>query len=65
LPGLASPRFPATPCCGRGGADRTLARAAARFRGTIDNPEFTLYKMIPNRVGFTREWALEYHEVVL
>jgi len=34
-----------------------------RFLGTIDNPEFILYKMIPNRVRFMREWALDYHEV--
>ncbi len=36
-----------------------------RFLGTIDNPEFILYKMIPNRVRFMREWALDYHEVPL
>ena len=33
------------------------------FLRTIDNPEFILYKVIPNRVRFMREWALEYHEV--
>lgn len=33
------------------------------FLGTIDNPEFVLYKVVPNRVRFMREWALEYHEV--
>lgn len=33
------------------------------FLGTIDNPEFMLYKVVPNRVRFMREWALEYHEV--
>ena len=35
------------------------------FLGTIDNPEFILYKVIPNRVRFMREWALDYHEVPL
>lgn len=30
---------------------------------TIDNPEFILYKVIPHRVRFMREWALEYQEV--
>jgi general stress protein 26 len=36
-----------------------------RFLGTIDNPEFILYKMIPHRVRFMREWALEYHDVAM
>jgi general stress protein 26 len=36
-----------------------------RFLGTIDNPEFILYKMVPHRVRFMREWALDYHEVTL
>ena len=34
-----------------------------QFLGTIDNPEFVLYKVTPHRVRFMREWALEYHEV--
>ena len=34
-----------------------------QFLGTIDNPEFILYKVTPLRVRFMREWALEYHEV--
>ena len=33
------------------------------FLGTIDNPEFLLYKIVPRRVRFMREWALDYHEV--
>jgi general stress protein 26 len=32
---------------------------------TIDNPEFMLYRVIPSRVRYMREWALEYHEVPL
>ena len=34
------------------------------FLGTIDNPEFMLYKVVPKRVRFMREWALEYYEVI-
>lgn len=33
------------------------------FLGTIDNPEFMLYRIRPERVLFMREWALEYHQV--
>lgn len=29
----------------------------------IDNPEFVLYRVIPSRVRFMREWALLYHDV--
>jgi general stress protein 26 len=32
---------------------------------SIDNPEFILYKVAPQRVRFMREWALEYQEVPL
>lgn len=35
------------------------------FLGSIDNPEFMLYRVDPERVRFMREWALEYHEVPL
>ncbi len=35
------------------------------FVGSIDNPEFLLYRVNPSRVRFMREWALEYHEVPL
>lgn len=35
------------------------------FLGTIDNPEFMLYKIHPERVRFMREWALTYHDVPL
>jgi general stress protein 26 len=30
---------------------------------SIDNPEFMLYRIVPRRVRYMREWALEYHEV--
>ncbi len=33
------------------------------YLGTPDNPEFMLYRIVPSRVRFMREWALEYHEV--
>jgi len=36
-----------------------------QYLGTLDNPEFVLYRVRPARVRFMREWALEYHEVPL
>lgn len=36
-----------------------------RYLGTPDNPELVLYRIVPERVRFMREWALEYHEVPL
>ena len=35
------------------------------YLGAIDNPEFVLYAVCPERVRFMREWALEYQEVPL
>ena len=35
------------------------------FLGSIDNPEFMLYRIRPKRVRFMREWALNYYEVPL
>jgi general stress protein 26 len=35
------------------------------YLGSVDNPEFMLYRVVPNRVRFMREWALEYAEVPL
>ena len=32
---------------------------------TIDNPEFILYRIVPIRVRFMREWALDYHDVAV
>jgi general stress protein 26 len=34
-----------------------------QYLGSIDNPEFVLYRIRPTRVRYMREWALEYHEV--
>ncbi len=36
-----------------------------QYLGTIDNPALILYRIVPNRVRFMREWALNYHEVPL
>ncbi|MEM1441636.1 MAG: pyridoxamine 5'-phosphate oxidase family protein [Verrucomicrobiota bacterium] len=33
------------------------------YLGSSDNPEFILYRIVPDLVRFMREWALEYHEV--
>jgi general stress protein 26 len=35
------------------------------YLGSLENPEFMLYRIEPRRVRFMREWALEYHEVPL
>jgi general stress protein 26 len=35
------------------------------YLGTPDNPELIIYRIVPNRVRFMREWALAYHEVEL
>ena len=39
-----------------------LLRAYLR---SIDNPELIIYRMVPNRVRYMKEWALEYHDVPL
>ena len=36
-----------------------------QYLGRIDNPEFILYRIRPDRVRFMREWALDYHNVPL
>ena len=33
------------------------------YLGSIDNPEFMLYRVVPHRVRFMREWALDYQDV--
>lgn len=33
------------------------------YLGSVDNPEFVLYRIVPTAVRFMREWALEYHDV--
>ena len=36
-----------------------------QYLGTIDNPMLIVYRILPKQVRFMREWALEYHEVLL
>ena len=33
------------------------------YLATMDNPEFMLYRIVPIRVRFMREWALDYLDV--
>ncbi len=35
------------------------------YLGSVDNPELIVYKVVPNRVSYMQEWALEYHDVPL
>lgn len=35
------------------------------YLGSIDNPELLIYKIVPNRVSYMQEWALDYHDVPL
>ena len=35
------------------------------YLGSIDNPELIVYKIVPNRVIYMQEWALDYHDVPL
>lgn len=41
-------------------ATNPLLRA---YLGTPDNPELIIYRIVPHRVRYMREWALEYFEV--
>lgn len=36
-----------------------------QYLGTIDNPELIVYRVVPGRVRYMKEWALDYHEVPL
>jgi uncharacterized pyridoxamine 5'-phosphate oxidase family protein len=36
-----------------------------QYLGTPDNPDLIVYRVVPARVRFMREWALDYHEVPL
>lgn len=36
-----------------------------QYLGSLDNPELIVYRVVPSRVRFMREWALEYHDVPL
>ncbi|MEZ5386084.1 MAG: pyridoxamine 5'-phosphate oxidase family protein [Prosthecobacter sp.] len=35
------------------------------YLGSLENPELIIYRFVPNRVRYMREWALEYFEVPL
>lgn len=43
-------------------AGNPLLRA---YLGSLENPELIIYRFVPNRVRYMREWALEYFEVPL
>ena len=34
-----------------------------QFLGSLDNPQLIVYRIVPNRVRYMQEWALEYYEV--
>jgi general stress protein 26 len=36
-----------------------------QYLGSIDNPLLVLYRIVPNRVRYMKEWALDYHEVAI
>jgi general stress protein 26 len=36
-----------------------------QYLGSIDNPALVLYRIVPNRVRYMKEWALDYHEVAI
>ncbi len=36
-----------------------------QYLGMSDNPELIIYRIVPSRVRFMREWALNYHDVPL
>ena len=53
-------------------ADRDLLREIweanpllRHYLGSLDNPELIVYRIVPERVRFMREWALEYRDVPL
>ena len=33
------------------------------YLGSLENPELIVYRIVPERVRFMREWSLAYHEV--
>ena len=35
------------------------------YLGSIDNPMLIVYRIVPHRVRYMQEWALDYHEVEL
>lgn len=41
------------------------ANLLRQYFDSIDHPELIIYRLVPNRVRYMQEWALEYHEVPL
>jgi len=39
-------------------------RLLQHYLGTVDNPQLVVYKILPVRVRYMLEWALEYYEVL-
>jgi len=35
------------------------------YLGSIDNPALVVYRVVPDRVRYMKEWAIDYHEVPL
>jgi general stress protein 26 len=42
-------------------ADNPLMR---QFLGSLDNPALIVYRIVPRKVRYMREWALAYHDVM-
>jgi general stress protein 26 len=36
-----------------------------QYLGSLDNPQLIVYRIVPKQVRYMREWALDYHEVVI
>ncbi len=34
-----------------------------QYLGSLDNPQLIVYRIVPSRVRYMKEWALDYHEV--
>jgi general stress protein 26 len=34
-----------------------------QYLGSLDNPQLIVYRIVPGRVRYMKEWALEYYEV--
>jgi general stress protein 26 len=40
-------------------------RLLKHYLGSVDNPELIVYRIVPSRVRYMVEWALQYYEVPL
>jgi general stress protein 26 len=36
-----------------------------QYLGSLDNPQLIVYRIVPNKVRYMQEWALEYYDVPL